>query len=115
MGLGQRGQPQRRKELVGPVLMIRAASSSPAFASFAQDASQPPAHVAVHCRESGFVAVFEVFEPAPQLGVQYRDDLPQAFAAFTRGAGPHRIFELRPAFVPRELLPSVEAIAEALA
>ncbi len=66
--------------------MVRTAASPSLFLPFPEYASQPHPYPAVQLGERRFVAVFEIFKPAPQSRIQRSDDHLKALPIGNRSA-----------------------------
>jgi hypothetical protein len=103
-GCGQVKQPVRRKERVGPTLMIATVAATPAVLSSAQDAAQARAEPGVERTEPVPRAVLKVHKPPAQRAIHVRDDDSQRLPIGAAGFGPQGVLELVDALRSRPVM-----------
>src|SRR5208337_3865202 len=114
MGCFQAIQSQVSKVCIRPALMIRATTTPPFLLAFPEYASQPTPNPSIQLGERGFIAVFEVFKPAPQRRVQRPDDRRKALPVGSLRLGSDRVLEFLHALGSWKALAFTEPIAQEL-
>jgi len=112
MGSFQAIQPLLGKERIRPALMIAPTAPSLPAPALAEEAAKPHPNPAVQVGERGPVAVFEIFEPAPECGGEADDDRLQALPRSPFRLGSDRVLEFLHALGSRVASPPLEPIAQ---
>src|SRR5437867_2553699 len=94
-------------------MMIQATPPTFATGPLAKDIPQASAKPAVDVVEhSAVAAVLEVGEPAAKRLVDFPNHKLQAVTRVARCLRPQRVFELRPAFIPRPMFSAAKRVAQ---
>src|SRR5688572_33173288 len=112
VGFFQTEKPQLFKVGVRPLLMITATAPSLLALVLAQDAAQAHAHPTIDARKDVPMAVLEVFEPAPQRGVDALDDLRHASSLRPASFLANRLPELVQALLARPFHAPFKVVAQ---
>ena len=92
---GQAIERMRRKECIGPALMIATSPPPGTPMPATQNAAQPHAHPRIEVDEGVTRAVLKVLKPPAQRAIEIVDDDGERLSPVPWGFGAHGVLELR--------------------